>query len=228
MSNLLASMQRPERTAPSRGLAVVLAVVAGGLLLLSLRLPLWHMRMEAPQYRGPEALKVVVRPGALEGNLGEIKILNQYIGVTVPDRLPQQQWLPGLLCVCAGLGVVAALLPLRRRGLAAWAVAGVLVGGLLVAAGQAQWQMYRIGHDRNHHSALQGVGDFTPPLLGSRKLAQFELTSSLGLGSLCIAGALGLYSAVGLMARQRARAGHCGKRAEALPPTSAKAIQGIA
>lgn len=182
------------------------AVLAGGLLLASLRLPLWHMRMEAPQYRGPEALQVMVRPGSLEGNLSEIKILNQYIGVSIPDSLPQTRWLPAVLSLGAGLGVIAVLLPLRARRFAALAVAAFLSGAMLFAATQAQVQMYRIGHERNHHAALRGVEDFTPPLLGSKKLAQFELTSTLGLGSLCIAGAVGMLAGIGLLGRKAARA----------------------
>lgn len=189
------------------GIAVrmALALVAGGLLLASLRLPLWHMRMEAPQYRGPEALKVLVRPGSLEGNLSEIKILNQYIGVTIPDSLPQTRWLPVALWIGACLGLVAVLLPLRARRLAVLAVAALVSSAMLFAAAQAQLQMYRIGHERDHHAALRGVQDFTPPLLGSKKLAQFELTSNLGLGSVCIAGAVGILVGIGLGARKAAR-----------------------
>jgi hypothetical protein len=192
---------------------IILATLAGGLLLASLRLPLWHMRMEAPQYRGPEALKVLVRPGSLEGNLSEIKILNQYIGVTIPDSLPQTHWLPAILCLCACLGVVAVLLPLHARRFATLAVAGFLSGAMLFAAAQAQFQMYRIGHERNHHAALRGVEDFTPPLLGSKRLAQFELTSNLGFGSVCIAGAVGILAGTGLVARKAVRAAGQRKRA---------------
>ena len=177
--------------------------MAGGLLLASLRLPLWNMRMEAPQYRGSEALKVVVLPGALRGDINEIKTLNQYIGVTVPGTLPQTQWLPAVICGVAALGVIVAFLPLRSRRFAAFGVAVLLTGAMLLAAGQAQLQMYRIGHDRNRHAALAGVPDFTPPLLGSRKLAQFELVSRLGYGSFAIAGAVALYAAMGLAARER-------------------------
>lgn len=184
---------------------MALAVIAGSLLVVSLRLPLWQMRMEAPQYRGPEALKVIVRPGSLEGNLSEIKILNQYIGVTIPDTLPQTRWLPVMLWLGACLGIVAVALPLRGRRIGALAVAALIAGALIVAAAQAQWQMYHIGHERNRHAALEGIQDFTPPLLGSRKLAQFELTSSLGLGSLCISAAVAFYMATGLIAFKQAR-----------------------
>ena len=40
-------------------------------------------------------------------------------------------------------------------------------------------------------------------LLGSRKLAQFEISSGLGLGSICVAGAVVLYGAVGWMAQRK-------------------------
>jgi len=183
--------------------AIATAVVAGGLLLASLRLPLWHMRMEAPQYQGSEALKVVVLPGALRGDMNEIKTLNKYIGVTVPDTLPQTRWLPGALCGLAVLGLVVTFLPLRSRRFAAFGLAVLLAGTMLLAAGQAQLQMYRIGHDRNRHAALVGVPDFTPPLLGNHKLAQFELESRLGYGSFAIAGAVALYAAMGFVSRDR-------------------------
>jgi hypothetical protein len=184
-------------------IAILPASIAAVLLLGSLRLPLWHMRMEAPQYRGREALKVLVFPGALRGNLSEIRILNQYIGVTIPDTLPQTHWLPTVLGVAALLGVLSALLPAWLRRFAAPGVGVMLALAMLAAAAQAQVQMYRIGHDRNPRAPLVGVGAFTPPLLGSRKVAQFDLDSRLGLGSLAIAGAIALYTVIGFMARRR-------------------------
>jgi hypothetical protein len=184
-------------------LTIGAAFIAAGLLVASLRLPLWHMRMEAPQYRDQEALKVLVLPGSLRGDLNEIKVLNQYIGVTVPTTLPQTNWLPIALTVVAGLGLLAAFLPLRARRWAAFAAAASLCAAMLTAAGQAQLQMYHIGHDRNPHPALKGIADFTPPLLGNRKLAQFELESRLGVGSFAIVGAVALYVAMGFVSREK-------------------------
>lgn len=180
-----------------------LALAAGGLLLASLRLPLWHLHMESPQYQGQEALNVYVLPSALQGSLGEIKLLEQYIGVRVPDTLPQTRWLPIIMWLGAGLGLMAALLPLRVRRFAAFGLAGLLALAMLTAAIQAQGQMYHLGHDRNRHAALQGVGDFTPPLLGNLKVANFELESRLGWGAALIAGAVAMYVWLGLLARPR-------------------------
>jgi len=70
-------------------ISLALTLPAAGLLVLSLTLPLWHLRMEAPQYRDEEALKVAVYPHALRGDLNEIRVLNQYIGVHIPAQLPQ-------------------------------------------------------------------------------------------------------------------------------------------
>ena len=52
---------------------ISIAIVAGAatLLALSLKLPLWQMRMEAPQYKDEEALEVVVFPGEMRGDLAE-------------------------------------------------------------------------------------------------------------------------------------------------------------
>jgi hypothetical protein len=182
--------------------AIASALVAGGLLVASLRLPLWHMRMEAPQYKDQEALKVFVLPGSLHGDLNEIKVLNKYIGVTVPTTLPQTHWLPLTLTIIAGLGLIVAILPSRTRRWTAFAAAIALCAAMLTAAGQAQFQMYRIGHDRDSHAALKGIPDFTPPLLGNRKLAQFELESRLGFGSFAIIGAVALYAAMGFVSQE--------------------------
>lgn len=182
---------------------LIMALAAGALLLASLRLPLWHMRMEAPQYRGKEALRVFVLPGSLHGDLKEIKVLNQYIGVSVPETLPQTRWLPGVLCIAAAFGIVGVLSPSRIRRYAVFSAAGLPAAAMVCAAVQAQVQMYRIGHDRNHHTALVGIKDFTPPLLGTRKLAQFELESQLGPGSFAIGAAVVLYAMAGIASREK-------------------------
>jgi hypothetical protein len=81
----------------------------------------------------------------------------------------------------------------------------MLATAMLFAAGQAQWQMYRIGHERDPHPILKGVKDFTPPLLGTRKLAQFKLSSTLGVGSLCVFGAIGALASMGWLAHKQLR-----------------------
>lgn len=176
-----------------RPVFAVLATVAASLLLVaSLKLPLWHLKMEAPQYQGREALRVRVYPGSMAGDLREIRVLNHYIGVHIPEHLPELRWLPWVLVVGAGLGIAVAFLPRLARSRSLAILVALLAAALFASAALGQYQMREIGHHRDPHPILKGVGDFTPPLLGTARLAQFTLTAGLGGGALLISFALGL------------------------------------
>ncbi len=199
---------------------MLLAVaVAAGLLTASLKLPLWHLKMEAPQYQGKEALRVQVYPGSMRGDLREISVLNKYIGVRVPENLPELQWLPMVLLAGTALGFVALALPRGWRTHALFTVAALLAAALLTSAAMAQWQMHRIGHDRDPHAALKGVPSFTPPILGRVKVANFQITTSLGSGALLIAVGMLLLVGAGILSRrpQPARTTGCELRAAEVP-----------
>jgi hypothetical protein len=188
-------------------LSIGISVVAAVLLAVSLTQPLWQMRMEAPQYRDEEALEVRVYPGAMRGDLQEIAVLNRYIGVHVPGELPQFRWLPKVLAMTAGLGLVIALLPLRKRVSALLTPPAVCAALLLVAAIQAQAQMHDIGHRRDARATLVGVKDFTPPFLGRTRIAQFDVRSGLGVGGYLVIAALALQvSAAWLVHRSNSNA----------------------
>lgn len=147
------------------------------------------MRMDAPQYQGNEALKVAVYPGKMTGDLDEIVHIQQYVGIQIPTKLPQLQWLPTILGIGAVAGLLAAFLPLVVRRRALIATAAALCIAMAASAGLAQWQMYKIGHERIH-SPLARVQSFTTPLLGDLKFANFHIKSRLGWGSLLIGSAV--------------------------------------
>src|SRR5215831_16537642 len=193
-----------NKQALHRSLPIALALVAALLLIASLRLPLWHMRLEAPQYRDEEALKIAVFPNRYGGDMREISVLNQYIGVHVPRSLPQFGWLPFLLAGGAALGLAASLLTFRFRRHALVLACGVLAGGLITAAVQAQFQMHDIGHKRDQRTVLAGMHDFTPPFLGTSKIAQFTVTSSFGAGAWLIGVAMALQAGAALVGRKPA------------------------
>jgi copper chaperone NosL len=178
------------------------ALAAAGLLVGSLRLPVWHLKMEAPQYQGNEALKVRVYPGSMQGDLREISVLNKYIGVRIPEELPELRWLPVALLAGALLGLGALALPRAARPQGLFAVAGLLSLVMLASAGMAQAQMHRLGHDRNPHAALKGVPDFTPPILGRVKVANFEITTNLGSGAWLIGAGILLQLGAGMLVRR--------------------------
>lgn len=196
-----------NRHAAGQFLVPALALAAAVLLLVSLKLPLWHMRLEAPQYREQEALKIAVHPDAMRGDLRELGVLNQYIGVHVPPTLPQFKWLPGTMIAGAVLGLLAGFWrgAFRRRALPL--VSGALVAALAVAAVQAMAQMHDIGHKRDEKTILVGMKDFTPPFLGTRKIAQFTVSSQFGLGAWLIGGALAFQLGAAWLSRKQDFAG---------------------
>jgi copper chaperone NosL len=168
------------------------AVLASLLLVLSLKLPLWQMRLEAPQYRDREALRIAVHPNALHGDLRELSVLDQYIGVHVPAALPQFKWLPSLLVAAAVLGLAVGFVGNRFRSRGMVLISGGLTLALALAAIQAMAQIREISHNRDQKTVLVGVKEFAPPFLGTSKIAQFTVTSRFGLGAWLIGGALAL------------------------------------
>lgn len=178
------------------------AFVAASLFVFSLKLPVWHLKMESPQYQKEEALRVSVYPGHMAGDLREIRVLNQYIGVHIPDHLPQLQWLPIALLAAAGAGIAGSLAPRVFRSPALLATAVLLSLVMVGSAALAQKQMHDIGHHRDQHTILRGIHDFTPPLLGSVKVANFELSAGLGTSALLIAGGIALQFGAAWLSRR--------------------------
>lgn len=183
----------------------VRVILAGAamLLLASMFLPLWSTAMTSPQYHGEDTIVVRVYPGRIAGNLREVKTLNQYIGVRLPLDTPELRAMPLALGALLLLTLAAILVPdaLRVKAMAA-NFALMLVGGAAGAA-MLQYRLYQIGHERAH-AVLRGISDFTPPLLGSVRIANFQIDTGLMAGGWSIALAVALTGFAILVARRRA------------------------
>lgn len=164
-------------------------VGAAVLLAATLALPLWSTRMEAPQYKGDEALEVHVYAGRVHGDIHEIELLNQYVGVHLPLDTPELAAAPWVLGAFLATTLLALALPVPARRRTSLALCLLMV--LVLAGGGAllQYRLYQMGHNRTP-TIMQGVPDFTPPLLGSRKIANFTARMSLGSGAWAYLGAL--------------------------------------
>ena len=138
----------------------------------------------------------------MRGDLREITVLNQYIGVHIPAVLPQSQWLPQVLLAAAALGIGASVLPRSIRRPALGLVSIALAGAVAVAVLQARQQMHDIGHKRDAHTKLARVHDFTPPFLGTTKIAQFTVSSGLGPGAYLIGAAFALQLSAAALSRR--------------------------
>jgi hypothetical protein len=195
-----------RRSESERASSGRLALAGASILLaLSLLLPLWVTRMEAPQYRDDEVLEVRVFAGRVAGDIHEINLLNQYVGVHLPLDTVELHASPWILGALLGLSLVAIFLPApvrRRAGIALCALMVVVLAG---GAGLLQYRLYQMGHERSP-TIMTGVPDFTPPILGSKKIANFWAYMGLGAGGWAYLGAILLAGWSAWMSRAGQRA----------------------
>jgi hypothetical protein len=164
-------------------------------------LPIWEMRMWAPQY--PEGLRLTIYTNTIRGDVEKINILNHYVGmkaITAED-FREFSYLPQSL---TGLGLMALLAALTGRR---WVA---LVGWLAFTAFAAvmfydyvHW-LYRYGHDLDPRAAIR-LETFMPPVIGFQKMANFRVLSLPGPGTLLLAAAW-LLGPVALWIERRAHA----------------------
>lgn len=166
-----------------RALTLVAAVLLGMLYVT----PLWSVRLVAPQY--PEGLGMNIRLNTVEGlkehDLHSINSLNRYIGMQAiePDAIPELKYMPWIVAGLIVGGLIVAAVG-RRRLLVVWVVAFALIG----AAGMVDfWRWERdYGTNLDLENAIIVVPGMTyqPPLIGTKQLLNFQATSYPGIGGM--------------------------------------------
>ncbi|MEX2180731.1 MAG: hypothetical protein WD771_01690 [Gemmatimonadaceae bacterium] len=192
----------------SRARWVVL--VATALMATVYVLPLWRVGLVAPQY--PEGLGMLIRVNGVDGfkpnDLGNINNLNHYIGMKAiePDAIPELRWMPWIVAGLIAGGLTVAALG-RRVPLYVW---GGTLALLLVAGLYDYWRWgYDYGHNLDYENAIIKIPGMTyqPPLIGSKTLLNFRATSWPASGgiALSLAAALVAFAAVDSRARGKAK-----------------------
>jgi copper chaperone NosL len=182
-------VDRYPQESNEQGATRPLLIGAAMLLVGALLLPLWSTRMVAPQYQGTEALEVHVYAGRVTGDIHEIELLNQYVGVHLPLDTPELKATPWILGMLVAVALASVIVPSQAR---MKIVAMLLILMLAVAIGGAvllQYRLFQMGHARSP-SIMARVPDFTPPILGSKKIANFTVYMTLGAGAWSYLGAL--------------------------------------
>lgn len=178
----------------------LLLVAAAALTAASLLLPIWGVRMTAPQYPD-EALMLRIDRHGIGGDVKEVETLQKYIGVRFPDRMPELDWLPVVVLALTFLLLAGAAV---GRGTAARALriftVTVFMVFLAASATLVQKRLYDVGHDRDPNAPIKAVKTFTPPMVGPARVGNFTVWSfpHAGALSLLMAGLL-----AGAAARKR-------------------------
>jgi copper chaperone NosL len=167
--------------AMERRLILIAALVLLPVFFLPV-LPIWSMKMKAPQY--PEGLTLTIYANDIQGDVQKINTLNHYVGMhaIAASDFKEFTYMPQALSLF-GLGALLAAL-LGRRWIAAlgWlAFTGFAAFMFLQFGG---W-LYRYGHDLDPRAAIK-LDAFTPPLIGFKQMANFKVWSLPGPGTVLL------------------------------------------
>jgi copper chaperone NosL len=167
----------------------VLIVVATLAMLPSVFLPTWTIKLSAPQY--PKGLELQIYPNTVGGDVGEVNILNHYVGMheIAADEFAEFRFIPFFILRFFGFALLTALIGRVAIGAIGW-LDFVLFGVVMLVTLQ-HW-LYEYGHDLSPDAPLQ-LEPFTPRFLGATEVGQFAVASWPAIGAILmgIAGLIG-------------------------------------
>jgi nitrous oxidase accessory protein len=166
----------------ARAIRGAAALLASALVALSAQLPLWSMKMEAPQYR--KGLHLHAYGTGMTGDLSELTILNHYIGMPPIEA-------PALETALFPIGIVLLIALCLVSPLHGWlrrtAVAATAAVPLMILA-DLQWRLYAFGHSLNPTAPIR-LKPFTPLVIGETSMGNFESHGMVSWGFACLVGA---------------------------------------
>lgn len=161
----------------------ICSLLAAGFIVATFFFPIWSLQLEAPQYETEGPLKVYAYVYKVEGDTFELAILNEYIGAHFPEKVPEQKIFPVALGLSVFLLLLAPFMAKSKRALFLKPALGLLIIVAVLGPAVLQWRLYQFGHDRDPNPPLIDIPNFTVPLLGPSKFANWDLFSNLQIGS---------------------------------------------
>jgi nitrous oxidase accessory protein len=152
-------------------------VAAAVLILLARHLPIWQLRLEAPQY--PQGLRVTVYLDRLAGDVREVDLLNHYVGMRpLEQAAPRERALARPALLAAAAAVLGA-----AWGRGPWSSAGALPAALLPAVVALRLHVWlrTYGQQLDPRAPIR-VAPFVPPLVGTHRIAQFRARTMFDAG----------------------------------------------
>lgn len=195
----------PTKTSPTADpntyvLPTLLFMVAALLLVVSIFLPYWSMTLHAPQY--PKGLTIDLYVNQVEGDAKEIDGLNHYIGMPKMEEAAAFERSFAVIAVTALAFLLVAAVFVRNWWAALLALP--VIGYPLIFLADLFYWLYTFGHNLDPKAPLSSsIKPFTPAVLGTGTVGQFETTASLEIGW-WLAAAASLVLIVGLYFHRRA------------------------
>jgi len=138
-------------------------------------LPMWQIDLRAPQY--PDGLKMKIWINNVTGDVDIINGLNHYIGMKTIHKEDFREfvYLPAVMLSFMALGIAVLLLK-RKTGYYIWTGMFIIIG-LLSFYDFYKWE-YEYGHTLDPNAPIKVPGmSYQPPLLGYKKMLNFEALS---------------------------------------------------
>ena len=174
-----------ESRLPGRVRLIVLLAML--LVVPSYFYPLWRMAFYSNQY--PDGLRMALYLNHLEGqkselrdDLREINSLNHYIGMRplLESDFAEFTWLPLVLGALILLSLRSIFMGKTSKLIDVFAMTGYFG---LFSIWSFYYRLYTYGHNLDPQAPIK-VDPFTPPLFGTKQIANFTVYSYPAIGSL--------------------------------------------
>jgi copper chaperone NosL len=199
-SEQLSTISRIARQ-PGFRLSTMLLITAAAILVASIFLPYWRMRLNAPQY--PGGLIVTVYVNHMEGDIAEIDGLNHYIGMAPLEEAAQLERSLAPIAMAVIVLMIIGVAFIHSKWFAVFAIPAMTFP-VVFLADMWIWLWY-YGNNLDPTAALSSsIKPFTPMILGTGHVGQFSTTAWL-LPGWYLAALAAILTGVGLHYRRKAR-----------------------
>ena len=162
-----------DRFQPAERRLIVLAALVLVPIFFFPVVPIWGMKLYAPQYT--EGLTLTIYTNAIHGDLQSINTLNHYVGmkeISAAD-FDEFKYLPQALTIFGVAALVAALINRRWVAILGWLLFTAFSAYMF--SDYAHW-LHDYGHNLDPRAPIK-LPLFTPPLVGYKHMANFRVWS---------------------------------------------------
>lgn len=186
------SREEMENHAERYRLPTRLFSAAAMLLIVSLLLPYWVLKLSAPQF--PKGLTVTAYVNRLTGDVGELEGLNHYVGLGSFQDAATFERSIAIIAIIMLAGLLVAALLIHSRWVLVLVTPALLYPVIFLI--DLQYWLWDFGHHLDPAAPLAAaVGEFTPPIFGPAEIAQFDTFALPGFGLILAFIASGLVAA---------------------------------